>query len=417
MNGISGLQVDLRQLIIAMEAAVSLVGMDDRNHGKRVGYIASQLGKQLEYSDEAIAFAFELGLLHDCGVSTAQMHSYLVNNFNGNDAQIHCENGHRLLNGFKPLAKFATPVLYHHTPWEELERTDVSAQVALMANLIFISDRIDVLAATHSETDSSPVSEKVVSSIAKYSGTYFEPSFVWAFKQVAKSEVFWTALEERHVTCYTRDMGQFDNSRTLNIPQLKQFALLMADIVAQRSPFTDLHSVRVANLAKYLAVSLGVVKERCEKIEIACLLHDLGKRYIPDTIVEQPGTLTDSECAFMKQCSYETYEILRHVNGLEDIASWSAFHHVGLDGVGHPFYPYEKDSSIEARIIAVADVFQELVQDRMYQEGMSLNLAIDKLDDLVIKDKLDSKIVILLKQHADECFDLAKGQELAQCEG
>ena len=116
MSSLSQLQVDLRQMIIAIETAVSQVGMNDTNHGKRVGYIASQIGHQLNFSDGEIQYAFELGLLHDCGVSTEQMHTNLVNHFDWNNADIHCKVGYRLLKDFEPLSKFATPILYHHTP-------------------------------------------------------------------------------------------------------------------------------------------------------------------------------------------------------------------------------------------------------------------------------------------------------------
>ncbi|WP_299017649.1 HD domain-containing phosphohydrolase [uncultured Photobacterium sp.] len=408
MNGLSGLHIDLRQVIIAIEAAVSLVGMDDTNHGKRVGYIASQLGKQLGFNEQSIQFSFDLGLLHDCGVSTAQMHSYLVNNFNGNDAHIHCEAGYRLLKDFEPLSKFATPILYHHTPWEELKKLDLSSHDVIMANLIFLSDRIDVMAATHYKTDFLCAREKVVKSIIKYAGTLFAPSLIKAFQQLAMSEVFWIALEERHITRYTWDMGQFERSQLLTIAQLKQLSLILAYIVDQRRPFTAQHSIKVARLARYIASAFGLQSEQCDKIEIAGLLHAVGKLYISDDIVEMPGTLSDVELSIMKQHSYETYEILRHIKGLGEIARWAAFHHEGGNGVGYPFHPEEKDLSIEARIIAVADVFQALVQGRPYQDGTPLTKVIDILDELTTSGKLDQDIVNLTKKHKDACFDIAK---------
>src|SRR5574343_1538935 len=128
--------VDLRQMIFAIETAVSLVGMNDTNHGKRVGYIACQIGKQLGFSDADVQYAFELGMLHDCGVSTNQMHANLVNYFDWNDAHIHCEIGCRLLNNFEPLSKYALPILHHHTPYNDLAGLQLSMRDMRMANLI-----------------------------------------------------------------------------------------------------------------------------------------------------------------------------------------------------------------------------------------------------------------------------------------
>lgn len=407
MSSFSELQIDLRQMIIAIETAVSQVGMNDTNHGKRVGYIASQIAHQLNFTDEAIQYSFELGLLHDCGVSTEQMHANLVNHFDWNDADIHCKIGYRLLNDFEPLSKFATPILYHHTPWEELSGLTVSPQDARMANLIFLSDRIDVMAATHYETDILLARKEIVKTISSYAGTYFEASLVEAFTQVEASEAFWIALENRHITRYTWDMGQLKSSHSLTIPQLKQLSLILAYVVDQKSPFTAQHSIRVGHLARYLASIYGLPTELGEKIEVAGLLHDLGKLHTPDRILEKPGPLNEIELSIMKQHSYETYEILRHIDGLDEIAQWAAFHHEGLNGVGYPFHPNKKELSIEARIIAVADIFQALVQDRPYRGGMSLEEVSNILDAFANNGKLDPEVVILAKLHKEACFKIA----------
>ena len=412
MGTFSELQIDLRQMVMAIETAVSLVGMNDTNHGKRVGYIASQLANQFGYSEEKIQYAFDLGLLHDCGVSTEQMHSSLVNQFDWSEMHIHCETGYELLRDFEPLSQFATPIRYHHTHWEELGELDINLEDARMANLIFLSDRVDVLASSHYGVDILLARHEIVETISNHSGNFFDPSIVSAFCKVEKSEAFWIALEDRHITRYTWDMGQFGSSKSLSLHQIKQLSLILAYIVDQKSPFTAQHSTRVAELARYLASKSGLLTEQCEKIEIAGLLHDLGKLHTPDNILEKPGPLSAIERSIMNQHSYETYEILRHITGLDEIARWAAFHHEGLNGAGYPFHPDEKELSIEARIIAVADIFQALVQDRPYRKGMPLQEVIDILDAFADIRKLDKNIVALAKKHRDECFEIAnKGIE------
>lgn len=414
MSSNATLTIDLRQMILAIEAAVSQVGMNDTNHGKRVGYIAGQLAHKLGWAEQEIRFAFELGLLHDCGVSTEQMHATLVNHFDWSDAHIHCEIGYRLLKDFQPLASFALPILYHHTPWDELRRLDISDRDKRMANLIFLSDRIDVLAFSHYETDILLAREKVVRSIAGYSGSYFDPALVEVFRQVERSEAFWIALEDRHVTRYVWDMGRFGSCEQLSMAQVKQLSLIMAYIVDQKSPFTAQHSVRVAELAHFLAATRGLPAERCEKIEIAGLLHDLGKLHMPDDLLEKAGPLNELERSIMNQHSFETFEILRHIEGLDEIANWAAFHHEGLNGTGYPFHPQERDLCIEARIIAVADVFQALVQDRPYRAGMQVVKVLEMLDNFTRSGKLDPEIVSLARQHVETCFRIAQGETRAE---
>lgn len=409
MNRFSELEIDLRQMILALETAIDLVGMNDTNHGKRVGYIASQLAHRLGFSKQAVSFAFELGLLHDCGVSTEQMHSELVNQFDWEDCNIHCEVGYRLLKDFAPLEKLATPIRYHHTPWEELQNLNIHPQDALMANLIFLSDRVDILAARHYESDILLAKKEVVRTIQSYRGSYFDPAIVDAFLEMEKLEAFWISLEDRHVTRFTWDMGQFESEQLLSMNQLRQLSLIMSYIVDQKSPFTAQHSVQVAALSRHIASLYGLFDEQCDKIEIAGLLHDIGKLHMPDNILEKPGPLNDIERSIINQHSYETYEILRHIKGMEEIAQWAAYHHEGVNGTGYPFHPDVAELSIEARIIAVSDVFQALVQDRPYRKGMMLDSVITILDEFVEQGKLDKSIVELVKKHPESCYKVAKG--------
>lgn len=416
MNSSKNFQIDLRQMILAIETTVDLVGMNDTNHAKRVGFIASQIGHNLGLSDEDIQYVFELGLLHDCGVSTHEMHANLVNYFDWEESKIHCEIGYKLLSKFEPLSKFAIPILYHHTHYEKLKNIDISQRDAFMANLIFLSDRVDVLSAAHYGKDIHFLREEIVNSIKKYSGTYFSPEIVNAFIEVEFSESFWIALEDRHITRYTWDMGKFESKRMISISELKQLSLILAYIVDQKSSFTAQHSTKVGDLAHYLAKECKLSNEQCEKIQIAGYLHDIGKLRTPDNILEKQGPLNDAERNIMNQHSYETYEILRNIDGLEDISKWAAFHHEHINGSGYPFNPPKDKLSIEARIIAVADVFQALAQDRPYRKGMPLREILTILNQFTIEKKLDKDIVNIVKKKMNKCYEIASNDSSEQKE-
>jgi len=406
----AALDIDLRQMILAIETAVSLVGMNDTNHGKRVGFIASQIGHLAGLDAQEGQFVFELGLLHDCGVSTEQMHSSLVNHFDWNDAHIHCEIGYRLLRDFTPLTPFALPILHHHTPWLRLRELNLSARDQRMANLIFLADRVDVMSASHYGKDILLAKKQIDDYIQRQSDVYFAPELVEAFRDAERSEAFWIALEDRHITRYTWDMGLHGQRRPLSLAEIRQLSMILAYIVDQKSPFTARHSILVADLARFMAEQLGLSLEQCEKVEIAALLHDLGKLHMPDHILDKPGPLNETERSIMNQHSFETYEILRHIHGLGELARWAAYHHEGLNGAGYPFHPAERDLSVEARIIAVADVFQALVQDRPYRKGMTLDEVVQVLNDQAARGRLDSALVNLARMHADMCFAVARGE-------
>ena len=404
------LDIDLRQMILAIETSVSLVGMNDTNHGKRVGFIASQIGHQAGMSEVETQFVFELGLLHDCGVSTEQMHSSLANHFDWNDAHIHCEIGYRLLRDFEPLAPFALPILHHHTPWLRLRDLPVPEHDKGLANLIFLADRVDVMAASHYAHDILIAKRQIVDYIQRQRDVYFAPDLVDAFRAAECSEAFWIALEDRHITRYTWDMGLHGARRSLTLGELRRLSMILAYIVDQKSPFTARHSILVADVARYMAEVHGLSTERCEKVEIAALLHDLGKLHMPDHILDKPGPLNETERSIMNQHSFETYEILRHIHGLGELARWAAYHHEGLNGAGYPFHPAERDLSVEARIIAVADVFQALVQDRPYRKGMTQDEVLEVLRAQAGRGRLDRTLVDLAATHADTCFAISRGE-------
>ena len=110
-----GFQVDLRQAIYALSDALDLVGIDEIGHGKRVGYMALQCGRKLGLDVHSLTDLFEIGLLHDCGVSSSRVHRHLVEDFDWRESQEHCQIGHDLLKDFAPLAHMALPILFHHT--------------------------------------------------------------------------------------------------------------------------------------------------------------------------------------------------------------------------------------------------------------------------------------------------------------
>ena len=409
MSTLTEMQVDHRQMVVAIETAVDLVGMNDTSHGKRVGYIATQIAHAMGKEEDELQSIFELGLLHDCGVSSDQVHGNLVSHFDWEDAHIHCEIGYRLLKDFEPLAHFALPILHHHTPWNELLSSGVPEEVQFLSNLIFLADRIDVMSAAHYGKDILLAKRQIVETIRGYGGTYFDPKLVELFCEIEQSEAFWIALEDRHVNRFARDMERFQHMQPLNMIQLKQMAQILSYVVDQKSPFTAQHSARVAILARYLALAYGLTEFQADKIEIAGFLHDIGKLRTPDDILQKPGPLNPAERSIMNHHSFETYEILRQIDGLQDIAIWAAYHHEEVNRGGYPFHPREHEFSIEARIIAVADVFQALVQDRPYREGMPLEQVLDMLDRFIESGKLDPKVVKVAKDNGEKCFDISAG--------
>ena len=109
----------------------------------------------------------------------------------------------------------------------------------------------------------------------------------------------------------------------------------------------------------------------------------------------------------MHRHSYETYRILRHINGFEQIAEWAGNHHETLLGNGYPFQHEQTELTIEARIIAVADIFQALAQERPYRNALSADEILAILKELAHQGRIDSELVQLVSGNLATCYRVA----------
>lgn len=387
--------VELRHIVYALTDALDLVGIDDVGHGKRVGVMAFSCAEKLGFTEEERVFLFDLGMLHDIGVSSTVVHNHLVTEFDWTSSQVHCEIGYALLRDFAPLAAMALPIRYHHTHWDELQTlTQIDAKTAMYANLIFMVDRVDALAAPYYSNGLLLVNiHHIRDQIKAYSGTYFAPLLVEAFLAVSSAEAFWLQLEARNLQIIQREILEKAKPAFASIAELKAIGWIFAHIVDAKSPFTAEHSIGVAKLSRLIAERMGVQAENCDKIEIAGLLHDLGKLRIPDEVLDKPNSLDDRERVVMNTHSFETFQILRQIEGFGEIAEWAACHHEELAGDGYPFHIKASELPLEARILRVADIFQAMAQNRPYRKGLSAEAILAFLNELVAAGRIEAEIV------------------------
>jgi HD-GYP domain-containing protein (c-di-GMP phosphodiesterase class II) len=403
-----GLELDLRQTIFALTDALDLVGVDEVGHGKRVGFMALDCGRLLGLGREDRDLLFHAALLHDCGVSSTVAHRHLVEEMDWDEADVHCRVGEERLSRFAPLAPLGVVVRYHHTHWDRLRALGLPPQVERFANLIFLVDRVDAKAAPHYGSDLLLAREGVRDEIAALAGTFFAPELVEVFLTASTSEAFWISLESPHLERFLFDMERDHVPLPLDSAQLKDLGLLFAGIVDAKSRFTHEHSLGVAGLARHLAERNALPPATCDKVELAGLLHDLGKLRIPDEILDKPGALDPAERSVMLRHSFESYQVLRRIRGLGDIALWAAYHHEAPNGRGYPFHVSSGGLSLEARIIAVADVFQALAQERPYRPPMALDDILSMLRRFVAENRLDPGLVAMVEQDPVLCLAYAR---------
>jgi putative nucleotidyltransferase with HDIG domain len=143
-----------------------------------------------------------------------------------------------------------------------------------------------------------------------------------------------------------------------------------ASIVDAKSPFTYRHSIGVADVAVQLAEQMGLAPERVTLVRRAALLHDIGKLHVSNTILDKNGDLSREEWAEILKHPAVTRSILERVSSFRELAVVAAEHHEKMDGSGYPLGLKGHQMSLEARLIALADTFAALAEERPYREAI-----------------------------------------------
>lgn len=158
----------------------------------------------------------------------------------------------------------------------------------------------------------------------------------------------------------------------------RETLLRLAKAGEYRDEGTGYHVLRIAQYSRVMAQALGLAPSRCEDIELAAPMHDIGKVGIPDRILLKPGRLTGQEFTIMQRHSQIGYEILKDSPShfLQLGATIALNHHEKFDGSGYPAGLAGRAIPLEARIVAVADVFDALTTERPYKRAWPLPAAI-----------------------------------------
>jgi len=159
-----------------------------------------------------------------------------------------------------------------------------------------------------------------------------------------------------------------------------------------KNPYTRGHSERVARYSVAIAKHLGLSSEETRKVEIAALLHDVGKIGIEDAILTKPEQLTEAEFAKMRAHTIKGAAIVSSIKLLRDIIPGIRSHHENWGGGGYPDGLVGEAIPLVARIIAAADVFDAMTTTRPYQKALSLDFVLNRMRELA-GTRLDPKVV------------------------
>jgi HD-GYP domain-containing protein (c-di-GMP phosphodiesterase class II) len=143
-----------------------------------------------------------------------------------------------------------------------------------------------------------------------------------------------------------------------------------------KDAYTHGHSQRTARLSVELGLSMGLSSDRLRVIARGAYLHDVGKIGIPDAILNKPGKLTNDEWSVIHTHPQLGYELASTSPSLKEALPVILHHHERVDGCGYPHGLVGDDIPLEARVVAVADVWDALTSDRAYRRGWAPDMAL-----------------------------------------
>ncbi len=153
----------------------------------------------------------------------------------------------------------------------------------------------------------------------------------------------------------------------------------MGRVVEARDPYTKGHEERVAIISRLIAEDLGLPSSVVEGIEMAALLHDIGKLHIPAEILTKPGRLSAAEFDLIKEHPRQGFAILKDIAFPWQISDAVLQHHERTDGSGYPMGLRGDEILPAARILAVADTIEAMASDRPYRPAIGIGPAIAEI--------------------------------------
>lgn len=405
------IQVSFDGMLMAFSNALNLVDSRLSDHHKQVAYICYELAKSMDMDEAFIKEIVMLGLVHDMGAFREEERDRMIS-FEVENVMEHAVTGYLLLKNISFYKPMAEAILYHHTHYmhgRNFERVDL--EIAKMAQLLFLADRISVLVIT-SERNVLAAVPSIMEAIREGAGELFNPAYVKQMLALKGLDYFWLNLmtdsKDKIIQNVITDSGE-----KLDLETFKEFTKMFVYSIDFRSRYTATHSIGVATVAKALGKYCGMNEEEAQLLEIAGCFHDIGKLMIPYEILDKPGRLTYEEYKLIRQHPYYTQYILERIEGLTYIKEISSRHHETIDGGGYPYGLTNTSLSMESKLMTVADIFTALTENRPYRDESSNEEVRRLFEKLVTSGKVDDAIAATVTLH---CEALHKINRLAQKE-
>lgn len=180
----------------------------------------------------------------------------------------------------------------------------------------------------------------------------------------------------------------------------------VARALEARDPYTAGHQQRVAEISVKIAEKMGLDEYRVEGINLGASIHDLGKISVPAELLTKPVKLSEAEFMLIQEHAAAGFDILKDIHFPWPIHEIIAQHHEREDGSGYPKGLQGKDICLEAKIVAVADVFEAMSTNRPYREALGADIAIMELQSNKGRSYDATVVDALIEVYEDGSLDI-----------
>jgi putative nucleotidyltransferase with HDIG domain len=414
--------IALSELVGALSSALDVAEGEPPGHAERSCLIGMRLADQIELVGEARSDLFYALLLKDAGCSANAAH---MSALFGADDQV-AKRTSKLVDWSRPMAAFRWSVRTVAPDGSLMDRVDrllairdegqvtkslmlarchrgaeialklgfsegtagairgldehwdgrgqpyglSGTEIPLGARILCLSQTVEVFQASRGVSAACRVA-------VKRRGQWFDPGLVDALAAFRHDQHFWDSLSDPDVSAVEPP----DRVMTADANRIDLVADGFAAVIDAKSPWTHLHSERVAAISTGMAKVLGFDEPAVRELRRAALLHDIGKLSISNRILEKPGPLTELERVRFQEHPLLGERILGRVPGFGSLAAVASAHHERLDGGGYPRGLTANELTMPMRVLAVADVYEALISERPYRPAHTPERALEMIRD------------------------------------
>ncbi|OHD64903.1 MAG: hypothetical protein A2176_04685 [Spirochaetes bacterium RBG_13_51_14] len=181
------------------------------------------------------------------------------------------------------------------------------------------------------------------------------------------------ALANTNLKIRTEDL--MDRQRTLLLSMVKS----LISTIEAKDNYTKDHSLRVSRYSLAIAQKMGFSDHELKDLELAALLHDVGKIAVPEEILRTRRKLSDKEFGHIKNHPVSGALIIRPISEFKGVASMILAHHEHYNGRGYPHSLYKDDIPIGARVMAIADAYDAMTSERPYRAALTHNYTVKEI--------------------------------------